>query len=195
MHRFYIPNVDIPGFDAPNTEATSIEATQRAIKLDGPVARQLKTVLRAETGDRIGLFDGSGSEWEVEINHVSRAAVSTMLVSAVKPVPEPSVKVTMLLGLARPERIELAIQKCTELGAVRFMPVMSERVQGGPRLAIGKQARPLAAHCDRGRRTERTDDRSNGRSPRCRSWTPLTGSWAIDHCSACGRSRRINHGP
>ena len=37
----------------------------------------------------------------------------------------------MLLGLARPERIELAIQKCTELGAVRFVPVMSERVQGG----------------------------------------------------------------
>lgn len=86
MHRFYIPNVDIPGFDAPNTEATSIEATQRAIKLDGPVARQLKTVLRAETGDRIRLFDGSGSEWEVEIDHVSRAEVSTMLVSAVKPV-------------------------------------------------------------------------------------------------------------
>ncbi len=131
MHRFYVPNIDIPGFDAPNTEATSIEATQRAIKLDGPVARQLKTVLRAETGDRIRLFDGSGSEWEVEIDHISKAAVSTMLVSAVKPVPEPSVKVTMLLGLARPERIELAIQKCTELGAVRFMPVMSERVQGG----------------------------------------------------------------
>lgn len=108
MHRFYIPNVDIPGFDAPNTEATSIEATQRAIKLDGPVARQLKTVLRAETGDRIRLFDGSGSDWEVEIDHVSRAEVSTMLVSAVKPVPEPSVKVTMPLGLARPERIELA---------------------------------------------------------------------------------------
>ena len=37
----------------------------------------------------------------------------------------------MLLGLARPERIELAIQKCTELGAVRFVPVTSERVQGG----------------------------------------------------------------
>ena len=36
----------------------------------------------------------------------------------------------MLLGLARPERIELAIQKCSELGAVKFIPVISERVQG-----------------------------------------------------------------
>ncbi|GIT59405.1 MAG: hypothetical protein Ct9H300mP19_13530 [Dehalococcoidia bacterium] len=34
-------------------------------------------------------------------------------------------------GLARPERIELAIQKCSELGAVKFIPVISERVQGG----------------------------------------------------------------
>lgn len=116
MHRFYVPNID---------------TTERTIALDGQTARQLKTVLRAETGDRIRLFDGRGSEWEVEIDHVGKSEVSTALISAVQPVPEPTVKVTMLLGLARPERIELAIQKCTELGAVRFVPVMSERVQGG----------------------------------------------------------------
>ncbi|MGY8881645.1 MAG: RsmE family RNA methyltransferase, partial [Dehalococcoidia bacterium] len=116
MHRFYVPDID---------------ATDRSISLDGSIARQLKTVLRADTGEHIRLFDGSGSEWEVEIDHVGKNDVSTTLVSAVRPVAEPVSKVTMLLGLARPERIELAIQKCTELGAVRFVPVMSERVQGG----------------------------------------------------------------
>jgi 16S rRNA (uracil1498-N3)-methyltransferase len=116
MHRFYVPDID---------------ATDRSISLEGVVARQLKTVLRADTGDHIRVFDGSGSEWELEIDHVGRNEVSTTLVSAIKPVSEPSAKVTMLLGLARPERIELAIQKCTELGAVRFVPVLSERVQGG----------------------------------------------------------------
>jgi len=116
MHRFYVPDID---------------ATDRSISLDGVVARQLKTVLRADTGDYIRVFDGSGSEWELEIDHVAKNEVSTTLVSAIKPVAEPSAKVTMLLGLARPERIELAIQKCTELGAVRFVPVLSERVQGG----------------------------------------------------------------
>ena len=116
MHRFYVPDID---------------ASDRAITLDGMVARQLKTVLRVEAGERVRLFDGSGSEWEVEIDHVGKNVISTTLISAVKPVPEPSVKITMLLGLARAERIELAIQKCTELGAVRFVPVMSERVQGG----------------------------------------------------------------
>ncbi|HIF71302.1 MAG TPA: 16S rRNA (uracil(1498)-N(3))-methyltransferase [Dehalococcoidia bacterium] len=116
MHRFYVPDID---------------ATDRSITLDGPVARQLKTVLRVEAGEHVRFFDGSGSEWEVEVDDVGKSEISTTLISAVNPVPEPSVKVTMLLGLARAERIELAIQKCTELGAVRFVPVMSERVQGG----------------------------------------------------------------
>jgi 16S rRNA (uracil1498-N3)-methyltransferase len=116
MHRFYIPDID---------------ATERSISLDGVVARQLRTVLRVQSGEHIRLFDGAGSEWEVEVDDVGKSGISTTLISAVEPVPEADAEVTMLLGLARPERIELAIQKCTELGAVRFVPVMSERVQGG----------------------------------------------------------------
>ncbi len=116
MHRFYVPDFD---------------GTDRSISLTGTVARQLRTVIRVGIGDRIHLFDGSGSEWEVEVDHVDKGEVQATVISAVEPVPEPSSKVTMLLGLARPERIELAIQKCSELGAVRFVPVMSERVQGG----------------------------------------------------------------
>ena len=116
MHRFYVPDID---------------ATDRSITLDGQVARQLKTVLRIDEGEHIRLFDGSGAEWEVEVEHVGKSEIETTLISAVESVPEPSVAVTVLLGLARPERIELAIQKCTELGTVRFIPVTSERVQGG----------------------------------------------------------------
>jgi len=116
MHRFYIPDFD---------------PTDRAVAISNPVARQLKTVLRATPGDRISVFDGSGGEWELEIEHVGKTEVSASLVSAIKPIRSPSKQVTLLLGLARPERIELAIQKCTELGATSFIPVMSERVQGG----------------------------------------------------------------
>ena len=75
MHRFYVPDID---------------ATDRSISLDGSIARQLKTVLRADTGEHIRLFDGSGSEWEVEIDHVGKNDVSTTLVSAVRPVAEPT---------------------------------------------------------------------------------------------------------
>jgi RsmE family RNA methyltransferase len=140
MHRFYVPNIAFPAIDL-----TGSDSAKRSLTLDGQLARQLKTVLRVGIGDRIGLFDGSGLEWEVQIDQVDRTEVAVRLISTVESVPEPFARVTMLLGLARPERIELAIQKCTELGAVRFIPVLSERVRGGSyRCAIGQQARPLA---------------------------------------------------
>ena len=135
MHRFYVPDAKFPKTGTPGNSAPGIDqpgagTAKRTITLDGQTARQLRAVLRAGPGDRIRLFDGSGSEWEVEIDHMGKTEVSTKLISAAEPVPEPSVRVTVLLGLARPERIELAIQKCTELGAARFIPVMTERVQG-----------------------------------------------------------------
>jgi 16S rRNA (uracil1498-N3)-methyltransferase len=154
MHRFYVPDIDTTG---------------RSISLDGLVARQLKTVLRAEVGERIRLFDGSGSEVEVEIDHVGKSEISTTLISGVQPVPEPSVKVTMLLGLARPERIELAIQKCTELGAVSFLPVASERVQGGNTVT------PSAKRLERWQRIaiEAAEQSGRARVPNVESPIPL----------------------
>ena len=116
MHRFYVTDIDTAG---------------QAISLKGSIARQIKNVLRIEAGERIRLFNGAGDEWEAEISRVGKNKISTTLISTVKTIPEPSTKITMILGLARPERIELAIQKCSELGAVKFIPVISERVQGG----------------------------------------------------------------
>ena len=141
MHRFYVPNIAFPAIDP-----TGPDSAKRSLTLDGQLARQLKTVLRVGIGDRIGLFDGSGLEWEVQIDQVDRTEVAVRLISTVESVPEPFARVTMLLGLARPERIELAIQKCTELGAARFIPVLSERVQGGVTGA------PSASRLDRWRR-------------------------------------------
>ena len=116
MHRFYVQDIDTAG---------------QVITLKDSIARQIKNVLRLEAGDRVQLFNGTGDEWEAEISRVDKNEISTTLISTRKTIPEPSTKITMILGLARPERIELAIQKCSELGAVKFIPVISERVQGG----------------------------------------------------------------
>lgn len=115
MHRFYVPDID---------------ATRQIIPLRGSIARQIRNVLRIEVGKRVRLFNGAGSEWETEISRIGKDEISTTLISMVEAIPEPSIKITMLLGLARPERIELAIQKCSELGAAKFIPIISERVQG-----------------------------------------------------------------
>ena len=44
------------------------------------------------------------------------------------------VKVKFIIGLCKPERFELILQKCTELGAFDFTPVVTERVQGAKML-------------------------------------------------------------
>ena len=98
MHRFYVPDIDTSG---------------QVITLKGSIARQIKNVLRIEAGDRVQLFNGTGDEWEAEISRVGKNEISTTLISTIKTIPEPSTKITMILGLARPERIELAIQKCS----------------------------------------------------------------------------------
>ncbi|MBI01923.1 MAG: 16S rRNA (uracil(1498)-N(3))-methyltransferase [Chloroflexi bacterium] len=116
MHRFYVPDIDTAG---------------QVITLKGSIARRIKNVLRIEAGDRVQLFNGTGNEWKAEISRVGKNEISATLISTIKTIPEPSTKITMILGLARPERIELAIQKCSELGAAKFIPVISERVQGG----------------------------------------------------------------
>ena len=67
MHRFYVPNIDALGTGTPD----------RSITLDGPIARQLKTVLRVEVGERIRLFDGSGPEWEAEIDDVGKQKLTS----------------------------------------------------------------------------------------------------------------------
>ena len=116
MHRFYLPD---------------FHTTGQTISLKGSIALQIKNVLRIQPGKRVRLFNGNGDEWETEISRIGPKEILTTLISPVRTTPEPSTKITMILGLARPERIEIAIQKCSELGAVKFIPVISERVQGG----------------------------------------------------------------
>ena len=160
MHRFYVPDID---------------ASDRSLILDGSIARQLRTVLRVDIGERIRLFDGSGSEWEVEVDHLGKGTVSTTLISAIQPVPEPRASVTMLLGLARPERIELAIQKCTELGAIRFVPVISERVQGG------NTGAPSAKRLERWQRIAIEAAEQSGRATVPTVETPMPVLEAVKH--------------
>lgn len=127
MHRFFVPK--------------SALKDGRAL-LPERAAEQLRRVLRAQPGVEIAVFDGSGAEWLVQLDIVSAREVSGVIRSAVTPAVEPSVAVTLCQALVRPERFEIVLQKCTELGVVEFIPVLSERVQAG-------DAAPSAARLSR----------------------------------------------
>ena len=145
-HRFFVPVDAIEG---------------GAATLPDAAASQVRRVLRLRPGDAVSVFDGSGAEWPATLTRVDRRAVTATLGERAWPAAEPSLRVSLLLGLTRPERFELALEKCTELGAHRFTPCITDRVQGRDASA------PSAARLARWRRiiTEAAEQSGRVRVP------------------------------
>ena len=109
----------------------------RVVLPDG-AARQARVVLRLRPGDSVTVFDGGGSEWPVTLDRVDRAAVEGTLGEPVFPGTEPAYAVTIMQALIKPDRFEQVLQKGTELGACRFLPLNTARVQLADAGAAGK---------------------------------------------------------
>lgn len=123
MHRFYIDPIFAPAFRG-----------GAEITLPEHVSHQVSNVLRLRNEEPIGLFTGDGSEWVAEISLGGNSAdrnrlVMARLINRQRPPVEMRVHITLAMALTRPQRYELALAKCTELGAHEFLPVISERVQ------------------------------------------------------------------
>ncbi len=86
-------------------------------------------MLRLRPSDTVTVFDGGGSEWPVTLDRVNRVAVEGRLGEPVFPGTEPTCAVTIMQSLIKPDRFEQVLQKGTELGACKFVPLSTARVQ------------------------------------------------------------------
>jgi 16S rRNA (uracil1498-N3)-methyltransferase len=93
---------------------------------EGP-ARHLVRVLRHQAGDALRVFDGEGREFEARIESVERGEVRIRVGEALPPEPPPQVPITLLQGVARGDRMDLVLQKATELGVARITPLLLSR--------------------------------------------------------------------
>ncbi len=109
----------------------------RVVLPDG-AARQARVVLRLRPGDSVIVFDGGGSEWPVTLDRVDRSAVEGTLGAPGSPGTEPTCSVTIMQALIKPDRLEQVLQKGTELGASKFVPLNTARVQPADASAAGK---------------------------------------------------------
>ena len=89
---------------------------------DAELARQLGRVLRLRLGDHVLMLDGQGDACEVEITDLGRDLVRGRVLQR-EPAAEPTLDLTLYVALLRPERFEWVLQKGTELGVRRFVPV------------------------------------------------------------------------
>jgi len=86
----------------------------------------MSRVLRLRVGDIVSVFDGSGREFGVRLEALDDSAVG-MIFETTTPTTEASVRLTLVQSLPKGEKIDLILQKCTEIGVAEFLIAESER--------------------------------------------------------------------
>ncbi len=112
MHRFFVAPGDL-GKDK--------------IIVTGPDVKHITRVLRLGPGEVIELLDGSGMAARARIEAIDRDTIICSRLEVYEPPGEPPVRVTLLQGLPKGEKMELIIQKATELGISEIIPVACRR--------------------------------------------------------------------
>ena len=144
LRRFFVP----PG---------SVRA--RNVTLGPDLARRLGRVLRLRRGDHVLLTEGGSREYEVQITAISANALTGTVVGERRPPPEPDVELVLYQSLIRANRFDLVLEKGTEIGVARFVPLVTARalVQNGEEPSRSRAERwqrlitEAAEQCGRGR--------------------------------------------
>lgn len=100
-------------------------------KIEGEAFRHLVKVLRLAPGAGLQVFDGTGAEIEARVLSVGKRSAELAL-GARRALSTPAAWLTLLQALPRSHRMDLIVQKATELGVGRIVPVLASRSQVRP---------------------------------------------------------------
>ncbi len=102
-------------------------ASGMRVTLQGSAAGHLTRVLRLRVGEALTVFNGAGGEYAASIEHAhaGRVAVAIGELRAIE--RESPLTLTLAQGVSRGERMDLVVQKATELGVSGLAPVLAER--------------------------------------------------------------------
>jgi 16S rRNA (uracil1498-N3)-methyltransferase len=90
----------------------------------GPEARRyLETVLRLGPGARVEVFDGLGGRYEAAIEE----GFAALRLGPREEAQKAAVEIALVVALAKGEKMDLVVQKATELGVARVLPFAAER--------------------------------------------------------------------
>ena len=101
--------------------------TTDSAAITGDDAHHITRVLRMKAGDALSLCDGAGNEYDALIVSVSPEAVVCTVSNPHASEAESPVQVTLFQCLPKTGKMELIVQKCTELGVFSVVPVQSAR--------------------------------------------------------------------
>ena len=118
-------------------------------------AHHAREVLRLRAGDPVRLFDGRGAEYDASLDRVTRHEVHATIHGVVSSRPESPLRITLALSPLKGDRMEVVVQKATELGVATIVPVVTIRTDAAARPAL------------RGTRQERWEKVASGAAEQC----------------------------
>ena len=120
-HRFFVPNL-------PNR----VDNLAEPVEIAGTEAHHLLNVLRLRPGDSIEVFDGQGTVASAELVHCGRNDASARLREC-HVVPPSTPSVVLATALPKGDRVRWLIEKVTEVGVDRVLPLNTSRSVVDPR--------------------------------------------------------------
>jgi len=102
------------------------------LTLDGPEAHHLMHVLRIAAGEMVEVFDGRGWVASAEVVTVRKRDVELRVVTARREMP-PAREVILGTAVPKGDRFDWLIEKATELGVTRIVPLVTSRSSVDPR--------------------------------------------------------------
>ena len=97
------------------------------IIIDDFAAHHMLKVMRLKTNDQLILFNGDGSDFTGQVIRISKRQVEVSIKSKKNIKNESNLKVILLQALTSSEKMDLIIQKTTELGVSEIQPIICER--------------------------------------------------------------------
>ena len=96
------------------------------LTLEGPPANYLANVLRLQPGAQVKLFDDRTGEWLAELSEAGRKRVTLAVLKHLRP-REPVPDLWLLFAPIKRGRVDWLVEKSTELGVARLVPVLTQR--------------------------------------------------------------------
>ena len=100
--------------------------------LSGAEAHHLLHVMRETAGSRVTLFDGTGREFEAEVRRTGRAEVELAILARHEVDRETASPLTLGVALPKGDRQKWLVEKATELGVARLVPLKTARAVAEP---------------------------------------------------------------
>lgn len=112
MHRFFVDRSQISG---------------EVVTISGEDLKHIKNVLRLKAGEEVSICDGKENDYVAVIESIDSQEVLLSIVDSFKSKGEAPIKLKLYQGLPKGDKMELIVQKCTELGVSEIVPMATKR--------------------------------------------------------------------